>query len=311
MNQPPEASLDFRNTNSLWGSVLVETLAQLGLCQAVISPGSRSAPLTMAFARHPRIESIPVLDERSAAFFALGLAKQHRRPVALLCTSGTAAANFLPAIVEAQETGVPLLVLTADRPPELRDCHSGQTIDQQKLYGRYVNFYHECAVPLATLPMLRYLRQTAGHALERTMQPTAGPVHLNCPFRDPLPPLPEAQPLGLNPAALRGFFSGLEDYFQQGDSSGVHLVGPTWPKTTAETRGIIVVGPNEGSSPDLLAGTVGRISRALGWPVLADALSPVRMQAVYSGHLVVHYDAILRNERVAEALQPEIGRAHV
>ena len=304
MNQPPEVSLDFRNTNSLWGSVLVETLAQLGLCQAVISPGSRSAPLTMAFARHPRIESIPVLDERSAAFFALGLAKQHRRPVALLCTSGTAAANFLPAIVEALETGVPLLVLTADRPPELRDCHSGQTIDQQKLYGRYVNFYHEFAVPLATLPMLRYLRQTAGHALERTMQPTAGPVHLNCPFRDPLPPLPEAQPLGLNPAALRGFFSGLADYFQQGDSSGVHLVGPTWPKTTAETRGIIVVGPNEGSSPDLLASTVGRISRALGWPVLADALSPVRMQAAYSGHLVVHYDAILRNERVAEALQP-------
>ena len=304
MNQPPEASLDFRNTNSLWGSVLVETLAQLGLRQAVISPGSRSAPLTMAFARHPRIESIPVLDERSAAFFALGLAKQQRRPVALLCTSGTAAANFLPAIVEAQETGVPLLVLTADRPPELRDCHSGQTIDQQKLYGRYVNFHHEFAVPLATLPMLRYLRQTAGHALERTMQPLTGPVHLNCPFRDPLPPLPEAQPLGLNATALRGFFRGLGEYFHQGGASGVCLGGPTWPKTTDETRGIIVVGPNEESSPDLLASTVGRISRALGWPVLADALSPVRMQAALAGHLVVHYDPILRNERVAEALQP-------
>src|SRR6478735_3238646 len=127
--------LDFRNTNSLWCSVLVETLARLGLRHAVISPGSRSAPLTFAFARHRQISSVPVLDERSAGFFALGLAKQQHRPVALVCTSGTAAANFLPAVVEAHEAGVPLLVLTADRPPELRDVGAGQAIDQLKLYG--------------------------------------------------------------------------------------------------------------------------------------------------------------------------------
>lgn len=304
MNPPPETALDFRNTNSLWGSVLVETLVQLGLRQAVISPGSRSAPLTMAFARHPRLESIPVLDERSAAFFALGLAKQHRRPVALVCTSGTAAANFLPAVVEAQETGVPLLILTADRPPELRDCHAGQAIDQLKLYGRFVNFHHEFAVPQATLPMLRYLRQTAAHALERTTQPVAGPVHLNCPFRDPLPPLPETPPPAVNAAALRGFFSGLDDYFYQGGVIKMAVGGPIWPKTTRQARGVIIVGPHEESSPELLVRTVGRISRALGWPVLADALSPVRMQAARAGHLVAHYDAILRNERLAESLQP-------
>jgi 2-succinyl-5-enolpyruvyl-6-hydroxy-3-cyclohexene-1-carboxylate synthase len=139
------SSLDFRNTNTLWCSVLVETLARLGVRQAVTSPGSRCAPLTFAFARHPQIEAIPVLDERSAAFFALGLAKQQHRPVVLVCTSGTAAANYLPAIVEAHESGVPLLVLTADRPPELRDCGSGQTIDQQKIYGSFVQFYHELA----------------------------------------------------------------------------------------------------------------------------------------------------------------------
>lgn len=304
MNLLPEATLDFRNTNSLWAGVLVETLVQLGLRQAVISPGSRSAPLTMAFARHPSIDSIPVLDERSAGFFALGLAKQHRHPVALICTSGTAAANFLPAIVEAHETGVPLLVLTADRPPELRDCHSGQTIDQQKLYASQVNFYHEFAVPQATLPMLRYLRQTVVQALARTTRPVAGPVHLNCPFRDPLPPLPEAQPLAINSAALRGFFSGIEDYFHQGGVIEVAVGGPIWPKTTGQARGVIVVGPDEERLPDLLARTVGRISRALGWPVLADALSPVRMQAAQAGHLVVHYDAILRNERLADSLKP-------
>ena len=113
--------------------MLVETLVRLGLQQAVISPGSRSTPLTLALARHPAVESLPVLDERAAGFLALGLARRTRRPVVLLCTSGTAGANYLPAVIEAREAGVPLLVLTADRPPEMRDCASGQTIDQQKL----------------------------------------------------------------------------------------------------------------------------------------------------------------------------------
>src|SRR4051794_33517861 len=133
----PPPDLDFRNTNTLWSSVLAETLARSGVRRAVISPGSRSTPLTMALARHAGIEAIPVLDERSAAFFALGLAKQHVEPVALVCTSGTAGANYFPAVIEARESGVPLIVLTADRPPEMRACASGQTIDQQKLFGDY------------------------------------------------------------------------------------------------------------------------------------------------------------------------------
>src|SRR6187401_3219572 len=142
-----ESFPDARNRNSLWASVLVETLARSGVRQAMISPGSRSTPLTMAFAGRKDIASIPVLDERSAAFFPLGLAKQRMEPVALVCTSGTATANFFPAIIEAHESGVPLIVLTADRPPELRACASGQTIDQQKLYGSYVSFFHELATP--------------------------------------------------------------------------------------------------------------------------------------------------------------------
>src|SRR3954467_6091223 len=119
--------LDFRNVNALWCSVLAETLVRRGLRHAVISPGSRSAPLTFAFAQHPQVTAIPVLDERSAAFFALGLARQHKRPVVLVCTSGTAAANYFPAVIEAQESGMPLIIITADRPPEMRECSSGQT----------------------------------------------------------------------------------------------------------------------------------------------------------------------------------------
>ena len=132
MNLP---DLDLRTVNTLWGSVAAETLARCGVRRAVISPGSRSTPLTLAFTRHPDIECFPVLDERSAAFFALGMAKQRGEPVVLLCTSGTAGANYLPAIIEARESAVPLIVITADRPPELRGCASGQTIDQLRCSG--------------------------------------------------------------------------------------------------------------------------------------------------------------------------------
>jgi 2-succinyl-5-enolpyruvyl-6-hydroxy-3-cyclohexene-1-carboxylate synthase len=219
--------LDYRNTNSLWGSVLVETLHRLGLREVVISPGSRSTPLTMAFARHHGIEAIPVLDERSAAFFALGLARQNHRPVALLCTSGTAGANYFPALIEAQESNVPLLVITADRPPEMRECRSGQTIDQQKLFGSHVNFYHEFSVPQATLPMLRYLRQAAAHAWERTQWPCSGPVHLNAPFRDPLPPIEDGSTSAVR-AALneRTFFCRAQTAAATGDPLGCHT--PPW-----------------------------------------------------------------------------------
>src|SRR5580700_10422730 len=148
------SSLDLRNVNSLWASVVAETLARSGVRTVVVSPGSRSTPLAFAFARHPRIEAIPVLDERSAAFFALGMAKRDMRPVALLCTSGTAGANYFPAVIESHEAGVPLLVITADRPPEMRACASGQTIDQHRLYGAYANFHHELALPGADIALL-------------------------------------------------------------------------------------------------------------------------------------------------------------
>ena len=305
MSAAPEDTLDFRNVNALWGSVLVETLVQLGLRQAVISPGSRSAPLTVAFARHAGVESLPVLDERSAAFFALGLAKQRLRPVALVCTSGSAAANYLPAIVEAHETGVPLVVLTADRPPELRDCHSGQTIDQQKLYGSYVNFYHELAVPEAALPLLRYLRQTVVQAYQRALRPFTGPVHLNCPFRDPLPPVTQELPAGLAPVAFRSFFASVADAGADVARVGRPARGPAWPSRTRTQRGLVVVGPNQPADDAAFAQAVGRISRALGWPVLADALAPVRQFAGRAGHVVCRYEVILRNPSLAEALRPE------
>ncbi|MBC7971779.1 MAG: 2-succinyl-5-enolpyruvyl-6-hydroxy-3-cyclohexene-1-carboxylic-acid synthase, partial [Verrucomicrobia bacterium] len=199
-------SIDFTNTNLIWTSILAETLSRLGLTTAIVCPGSRSAPLALAVAIHPKIEAIPVLDERSASFFALGLARQSHRPVVLICTSGTAGANFYPAVIEAKESGVPLIILTADRPPELRDCNAGQAIDQHKLYGTFPNWQTELAMPSLERPMLAYLRQTLIYAWERSLYPVPGVVHLNLPFREPLAPTPQAQAQALastfNPEAF-------------------------------------------------------------------------------------------------------------
>ncbi len=293
----PSVALDFRNTNSLWCSVLVETLARCGLSHAVISPGSRSTPLTFAFVGHAGFETIPVLDERSAAFFAVGLAKQHRRPVVLVCTSGTAGANYYPAIIEAQESNVSLIVITADRPPEMRECSSGQTIDQLRLFGHHVNWFHELAVPEASLGLLRYLRQTVAHAVERSLLPSAGPVHLNAPFRDPLPPISNGSAKPLEGQLDPDFFDHLEAPLRSVPS------GVLWQRPTT-TRGLIVAGADTAVDPEAYAGSVLRLAETLGWPVLADALSPLRHYIAAGGLVQAGYDTILRSSRLARELTP-------
>jgi 2-succinyl-5-enolpyruvyl-6-hydroxy-3-cyclohexene-1-carboxylate synthase len=290
-------TLDFRNTNALWGSVAAETLVRCGVTHAVISPGSRSTPLTLAFAAHPQLEAIPVLDERSAAFFALGLAKRSRRPVVLLCTSGTAGANYYPAVIEAQESGVPLLVITADRPPEMRACASGQTIDQQKLYGSHVNQYHELAVPEAKLPLLAYLRQTVAHAVERTLHPGPGPVHLNAPFRDPLPPIEDGSAQGLKSEITDEFFSHLTE------STSVVSHATLWQRPVSP-RGLIIAGADAPAYPERYAANIWTLAKSLGWPVLADGISVLRHHAEPDAPVVTAYDAFLRNERLARELTP-------
>jgi 2-succinyl-5-enolpyruvyl-6-hydroxy-3-cyclohexene-1-carboxylate synthase len=293
---------DVRNANTLWAGVLVETLTRCGVTHAVVSPGSRSTPITMALARQSSLEAIPVLDERSAAFFALGLARQRQLPVALVCTSGTAGANYLPAIIEAQESGVPLLVITADRPPEMRACASGQTIDQQKLFGAYVNFYHELAMPEPGEPLLRYLRQTVLHACTRTVRPHAGPVHLNAPFRDPLAPAADD---GTAAAAADGidwevFFSHVERVRR--DVPGESRV----PPLDAGASGLIIVGPEQQPDPGAFVGLVGGIAKKLGWPVITDGLSPLRNHGAELPHVVTTAETLLRNASVAGRLAPEI-----
>ncbi|MEG4857724.1 2-succinyl-5-enolpyruvyl-6-hydroxy-3-cyclohexene-1-carboxylic-acid synthase [Microcoleus sp. K1-B6] len=303
--------IDFRNTNTVWASVLAETLQRLGLTTAVICPGSRSAPLTIAFAQNNKIETLPILDERSASFFALGIAKKSGLPTALICTSGTAAANFYPAIIEARESRIPLLIFTADRPPELRDCHAGQAIDQVKIYGNYPNWQAELAIPSASRGMLDYLRQTIVYAWERSQFPTPGPVHLNIPFRDPLVPVPdiavEALETEFNP---EHFFGGLEPIFA-GESSTPPLLRGGEKSTMQQwqkcSKGIIIAGVAQPQCAEKYCSAIAQISKSLNWPVLAEGLSPVRNYAQLNPHLISTYDLILRNRELADKLTPEIA----
>jgi 2-succinyl-5-enolpyruvyl-6-hydroxy-3-cyclohexene-1-carboxylate synthase len=290
----------FNNTNQLCSFILAETLSRLGLTCAVICPGSRSTPLALAFAKASyNIEAISILDERSAAFFALGVAKASKRPVVLICSSGTAGANFYPAIIEARESRVPLLILTADRPQELRNCHSGQTIDQLKLYGNYPNWQTELALPSSDMQMLAYLRQTVIHAWEKSLYHVPGPVHLNIPFRDPLAPIPDAN-IQIE-FDLEEFFSGITT-FSPIPKSPI----PIPQEWLQSQRGIIIAGVAQVQQPEEYCSAIAQLSQTLKFPVLAEGLSPVRNYADLNPYLISTYDLILRNHQISQQLAPEI-----
>jgi 2-succinyl-5-enolpyruvyl-6-hydroxy-3-cyclohexene-1-carboxylate synthase len=179
---------DVAAANLRWAMVLLDGLAAAGVGHAVISPGARSTPLALASLRHSRLRTWVQVDERSAGFFALGLSKADRRPVVLICTSGSAPANWFPAVIEANHGMVPLILLTADRPPELRDCGANQAIDQIRLFGGQVRASHELPLAETTTAALQNLGWLAARAVDQSCWPLPGPVHINVPLREPLAP---------------------------------------------------------------------------------------------------------------------------
>jgi len=294
-------SSEFPNTNAQWSEVIIETLYRKGLRHAVVCLGSRSSPLALGFAEREGIESYPALDERSAGFFALGLAKRSKRPVVLVCTSGTAAANFFPAIIEASESHAPLIVLTADRPHELRQCRSGQTIDQVKLYGGYAKYFTEFALPENSLSLLRYARQRTASLFDSSLLPVRGPVHANMPFREPLSGEIE---IGFSPA-----LEDVETFYSKADPAN-HLAalksGPLDLNSFCDCeRGIVLVGAVDPENEEKWILNVSELANTLNWPILADALNPIRGVASRFPNLVCAYDLIARGATAREALKPE------
>lgn len=296
------------NRNTLWAEIFVDELARAGLTSACIAPGSRSTPLTVAFAKHPDITVYSLLDERGAAYFALGIALVAGVPAALVCTSGTAAANFYPAIVESNSAQVPLLVLTTDRPPELRHSGANQTIDQVKLYGDHVRWFVDVALPETGDLPLRSLRTLAQRAFATTVGLPSGPVHLNFPFRKPLEPT--SQPGDV--------LENLTDADRPDGQPFTHISrGQLMPSSkqiadlveiiTSARRGLIICGPRcpGGDFPT----SVTRLAQVSGYPVLADALSGLRFGPhvdILSGQLVSGYDTFLQAETVVHWSPPEV-----
>jgi 2-succinyl-5-enolpyruvyl-6-hydroxy-3-cyclohexene-1-carboxylate synthase len=291
----------------------VDELYRAGLRNVVICPGSRSTVLAMVFAAQTGIRVWMHIDERSASFFALGMAKRLQEPVALVCTSGTAAANFLPAIVEAKLSHVPLLILTADRPAELRDCGAPQAIDQNRLYGTHVKWFAEVALPEATNEQLRYIRTLANRSLSLTTAIPAGPVHLNMPFREPLTPepLPGQSLPGYeqrNQAAWQGRKEGAP-YISSRETRLGQLADDAIQELrqhlSNEPEGLIIAGPGIQSE---LAGPLLALAQQLNYPILADPLSQLRTTSNIrsSDQVIASYDAFLRLERIATQFKPKI-----
>jgi 2-succinyl-5-enolpyruvyl-6-hydroxy-3-cyclohexene-1-carboxylate synthase len=284
-------------------AAFVDELSRHGLHHVVVAPGSRSTPLAVAAATHPRLRVWMHVDERSAGFFALGMARALGEPVAVLCTSGTAAANFLPAVVEAQFSRVPLIVLTADRPPELRGWGAAQTIDQVHLYGGHAKWFAEMPVPEESPSLLRQARAAAARALATSAEAPQGPVHLNLPFREPL------LPVDLDPQDLGG---ALYAELERPEEPGLASAAPTPVATTVGSlaerlsgfeRGIIVCGPGE--TPGLAAATAA-LGEVAGYPILADPLSGVRFGNHHHLRIIDAYDAFLRDLEAAQGLAPDV-----
>ena len=283
--------------NLAWAETFVAALAEGGVRDACVCSGSRSAPLALAFDRSPIRTHVP-LDERSGAFFALGLAKASRRPVAIVCTSGTAAANFHPAILEAYHGRVPLIVLTADRPPELRDTGAAQTIDQIKLFGTAVRWFCEVATPSPEPELERYVASLGRRAVSAAWGAPAGPVHLNFPFREPLLPDPDE-------LRARGEAAPVLD-------EGAPKSPPPSPRSVsraarllrAKRRGLLICGPDD-AAPGF-ADAVARLAAVTGYPILADPASQVRYGPHDRTRVLGGYDAFLRSPAFAAREKPEI-----
>ncbi|MBW4435930.1 MAG: 2-succinyl-5-enolpyruvyl-6-hydroxy-3-cyclohexene-1-carboxylic-acid synthase [Pleurocapsa minor GSE-CHR-MK-17-07R] len=280
------------NRNLLWATIFMDELARCGVRDVIVAPGSRSTPLVFAASEHPLLRVHSIIDERGAAFFALGMGLVTGIPAVVLCTSGTAAANFYPAVIEAKLSGVPLIVVTADRSHELRDSGANQTIDQVKLFGSHVLWAYDAALPESQPPALarRNLRTLAARSVALSTGLTRGPVHLNFPFRKPLEPTAVE-------ADLHEDDTGRPDMlpFTQIVPPELHpdFVALDWleAELVAAERPVIVCGPR--CERDEFPLAVKALALRIGAPVLADALSGVRFSVDRHGVIISTYETIL------------------
>lgn len=296
----------------MWARALADELARAGVTDIVVSPGSRSTPLVLAFAEDSRFRITVQVDERCAGFLALGMGRGNGRPAVVVTTSGTAGANLYPAVVEASQGEVPLLVLTADRPHALRDADANQAIDQLRLFGPFVRAFHELAPPTVEDGALRHLRMLVSRVVATATGAPAGPVHLNLPFQKPLEPTPVPGdiPEGFtaeHPLAASGRPGGEAPYVRiaprRSRASGDEVA---WVEDAlaAARRPVLVAGPVTAfheAGPALQ-----RLSLRMRVPLVADPLSGGRYGAAEGTPVTAFHDLVLRSPRAREALRPDL-----
>jgi len=299
--------VDPTNANTALASAFAEELARGGLKRAVVSPGSRSTPLAVALWRELGIEVTVILDERSAGFFALGAAQASGEPAALLCTSGTALANYHPAVTEADESALPLIVLSADRPPELRGVGAGQVIDQIKTFGESVRWFCEVGTHDADDSGLLHMRSVAARALARARgEIRPGPVHLNLPWREPLAPIPvEGAVTATDPLALHGREEGrpLTAVTRVDLEPTQFVLDEVAGHIGDAIAGVIIAGRQ--TDPELRE-PLAHLARAAGFPILAEPTSQMRLGPHDRSYVVTTYDTLLREEHWAKGVVPEL-----
>jgi 2-succinyl-5-enolpyruvyl-6-hydroxy-3-cyclohexene-1-carboxylate synthase len=282
---------------------IAQELVEAGVTEVVVCPGSRSTPLALAARAHPGLRVRVLLDERAAGYFALGLARAARRPVAVVVTSGTAVANLLPAVVEASLARVPLVLLTADRPPELRDRGAPQTIDQVGIFGGHVRW--SCDLPLldGTPDTRRHVRSVVGRAVALACGSPAGPVHLNIPFREPLIPMSGLGPLASGDDDATGAGRPYTEVVAARPALTGDAVSVLASRLGAVTRGLIVAGPQDDPA---LPAALARLAAETGFPIAADPLSGVRSGPHDRGHVLAHADHLVRPGQWREAHLPDL-----
>ena len=274
--------------NFVWGDVVARTLHELGISMVFFSPGSRSTPLVLSLERHPSIDCASVLDERTAAFIALGYSRRTQEPAVILCTSGSAVTNWFPAIAEASHSSVPLLFLSADRPEELQNCASGQTIDQVNLFGSFVRGFHQIPLPDLDPTAIQSLRNALTQSYFQSMDLNPGPVHLNFPFREPFLPLKLPDPVEL---------------------SSLITMDPSKLDSDRAVNEISRLA-NQFVKPLIIAGEHAPAAFILDWlskyptPVVCDSLSPLREYPLSTK--ILRYENLLRDSSFAQQAKPDL-----
>ena len=276
------------HANHLWGIILADALYELGIHQVFFSPGSRSTSLVLALENHEHIECTPILDERSAGFIGLGFSKRTKLPAVLLCTSGSALANWFPAVTEASHSSIPLFLLSADRPPELQNCGAGQTINQENFFGSFDRGFHQAPLPSLSTEKISKLQLLIGTAYGQALGTNPGPVHLNFPFREPL----FVDNL-LKENSFPSFSKPSLD--KQIEVESIELVDSF---TKNCKRPLLIAGEMAPAAPIL------SLIKNHPIPVLCDSLSNLRNRSCPNG--ILRYENILRNSKQAKILKPDL-----